>query len=154
LRAAVASAIAVAEYAFMIALFVAVGHLAMRASPISVAEMGGTSVFGEIAKICLLAAVGATATYATAWDGRTLREATSALGESAAELRALVGAMSDVIVVLDRDGRYLKIAASGADARHRPPAEWIGRRAQGVLPAEHANMIATCVVRALQLRQP
>ncbi len=153
LRAAVASAIAVAEYAFMIVLFVVVGHMAMRADPLSVAEMGGTSVVGEIAKICLLAAVGGTATYATAWYERTLRQTNSALRESDAELRALVGAMSDVIVVLDRDGRYLKIAASGANARHRPPAEWIGRRVQDVLPADHASMIASCVTRALKSDQ-
>ncbi|MFI5249410.1 MAG: putative bifunctional diguanylate cyclase/phosphodiesterase [Gemmatimonadales bacterium] len=154
LRAALAAAIAVAEYAFMIALFVAVGHLAMRASPLEVAELGGTSVFGEIAKICLLAAVGVTATYATAWYERTLRRTNSALRESESELRALVGAMSDVIVVLDRDGRYLKIAASGADAAHRPPAAWIGRRVQDVLTPEHASMIATCVTRALESHQP
>ncbi len=154
LRAALAAAIAVAEYAFMIALFVAVGHLAMRASPLEVAVLGGTLVFGEIAKICLLATVGATATYATAWYERTLRRTNSALRESESELRALVGAMSDVIVVLDRDGRYLKIAASGADAAHRPPAAWIGRRVQDVLTPEHASMIATCVTRALESDQP
>jgi diguanylate cyclase (GGDEF)-like protein/PAS domain S-box-containing protein len=153
LRAALASAIAVAEYALMIALFVTVGHLAMRASPLSVAELGGTSILGEIAKIFLLAAAGATATFATSWYERTLGRANSALRESEAELRALVGAMSDVIVVLDRDGRYLKIAASGADAAHRPPAEWIGRRLQDVLAPQHANMIATCVTRALESHQ-
>jgi hypothetical protein len=58
LRAAVASAIAVAEYTLMIVAFVAIGHLVMRANPIAVAELGGTSVVNEIAKICLLAAVG------------------------------------------------------------------------------------------------
>ena len=153
-RAAVASAIAVVEYALMIVLFVAVGHLAMRASPLAVAELGGTSVLGEIAKIFLLAAGGATATYATWWYERTLRRTSSALRESEAELRALVGAMSDVIVVLDRDGRYLKIAASGADAAHRPPADWIGRCVRDVLTPKHANMIATCVTRALESHQP
>ncbi len=153
-RAAVASAIAVAEYAIMIALFVGVGHLAMRDNPLSVAELGGTSVFGEIAKIGLLAAGGATATYATLWCERTLRRTSSALRESEAELRALIGAMSDVIVVLDRDGRYLKIAASGAGAAHRPPADWIGRRVQDVLTPKDASMIANCVTRALESHQP
>lgn len=153
-RAAIASLIAVVEYAALIMLFVAVGHLTMRASPLAVAEMGGTSAVDEITKLLLLAAVGATATYATAWYERTLRRAYSALRESEAELRALVGAMSDVIVVLDRDGRYLKIATSGADARLRPPNEWIGRRLHDVLVPEHANLVAACVHRALESHQP
>jgi diguanylate cyclase (GGDEF)-like protein/PAS domain S-box-containing protein len=83
-----------------------------------------------------------------------MREAQSALRASEGELRALVGAMSDVIVVLDGEGRYAKIASSGADARHRPPAEWLGRRLHDVLPSEHATMVQNCVSRALEAHQP
>lgn len=89
-----------------------------------------------------------------------MREAQSALRASEvelraseAELRALVGAMSDVIVVLDGEGRYAKIASSGADARHRPPAEWLGRRLHDVLPSEQATMVHNCVCRALESHQ-
>ncbi len=83
-----------------------------------------------------------------------MREAQSALRASEAELRALVGAMSDVIVVLDGEGRYLKIASSGADARHRPPAEWLGRRLHDVLPSEQATMVQDCVCHALEAHTP
>ena len=153
-RAAIASVIAVVEYAALIVLFATIGHLTMRASPLAVADTGGTSLMNEIAKVFLLAAVGATATYATAWCERTLVRAQAALRESDAELRALIGAMSDVIVVIDREGHYLKIAASGADARHRPPSDWVGRRLHDVLRPEHADLLAKSVARALESRLP
>ncbi len=151
--AAIASVIAVVEYAGLVLLFVAVGHLALRAGPLAVAIHGGTSAVDEIAKVCLLAVAGGVATYATAWNERTLRQAQIALRASEAELRALVAAMPDVIVALDREQRYIKIAASAANSRHRPPPEWLGRRLHDVLPRDHADLLRECVHRALDTGQ-
>jgi diguanylate cyclase (GGDEF)-like protein/PAS domain S-box-containing protein len=151
--AAIAAVIAVTEYAGLVIIFVTVGHLSLRASPLAVAVQGGTSAVDEIAKVFLLAVAGGIATYATAWNERTLRRAQIALRASEAELHALVGAMPDVIVAIDREERYIKIVSSAANARHRPPAEWLGRRLHDVLPSDQADLLRTCLHRALETRQ-
>src|SRR6185437_8572838 len=97
---------------------------------------GGASLLDEAAKVLLLGMAAWVAVYATSWNERTLKRAQTALRASEAELHALVGAMSDVIVALDRDGRYIKIAASAADARHRAPVEWLGHTVSEVLPRD------------------
>jgi len=45
---------------------------------------------------------------------RARRRAEDALKTSESEMRALFEAMTDVILVFDRDGRYLKVAPSRA----------------------------------------
>ena len=151
--AAIAAVIAVAEYAGLVVVFVTIGHLPLQASPLTVAVLGGTSVVDEIAKIFLLAVAGGVATYATAWNERTLRRAQIALRASEAELHALVGAMPDVIVAIDREERYIKIASSASTSRHRPPAEWLGRRLHDVLPPELADLLRESVHRALETHE-
>ncbi|HEY7879004.1 MAG TPA: EAL domain-containing protein [Gemmatimonadaceae bacterium] len=152
-RAALASTIVVAEYGVLVACFIAIGHLPLHADPVAASVGRGTSVLDEGAKLLLLGMAGWVATYATSWNERTLRRAQSALRASEAEMRALVGAMSDVIVALDRDGAYVKIAASAADARHRPPVEWLGRRVTEVFPPAPADTILAGVARALETRR-
>jgi len=73
----------------------------------------------------------------------------AALRASEAELRALIGAMSDVILVLDRDGRHLKIAPCATDRLYRPAEELLGRRLTEVMPAENAATFLDCIHRAL-----
>ena len=45
-----------------------------------------------------------------------------------AELRALFAAMTDVILVLDIEGRYVKIAPTNPSLLYKPPDELIGKR--------------------------
>ena len=153
-RAVLVSALVVAEYAGVLIYFLFVGHLHFERDPILAMTGSGVSPLDEGAKVLLLGLAAWVATYATAWNERTLRRAQNALRASEAELHALVGAMSDVIVALDGTGRYVKIAASAADARHRAPVEWLGRTVREVLPPSAAEMVHTCVTRALESGKP
>jgi len=78
----------------------------------------------------------------------------AALRSSEAELRALVGAMSDVILVLDRGGRYIKVAPSATDRLYLPPEELVGRRLDEVMPAEDAATYLAHIHRALDAGGP
>jgi diguanylate cyclase (GGDEF)-like protein/PAS domain S-box-containing protein len=66
-----------------------------------------------------------------------------------AELRTLIGAMSDVIIVFDRNGVYQRIAPSATDLLYRPPQSLIGRRLTDVYPEDQAWRFHGWIVRAL-----
>lgn len=153
-RAAVASVTAVVQYAGLVVFLTHVGRLPFVNGPLLSITASGTSVMDEMSKVLLLAVAGCIATYATEWNERTLRRARQALLASEAELRALVGAMSDVIVAVDRNGRYVKIAPSAAQPPHRPPDEWLGKHLRDVLPAEQVATLLACIERALEGRRP
>jgi two-component system cell cycle sensor histidine kinase/response regulator CckA len=69
-------------------------------------------------------------------------------------LRALIGAMRDAIVVLDRAGRYVDVAPSATDVLHRAPADLLGRRLHDVFPSAQADAFQAAVEQALQTRSP
>lgn len=62
-----------------------------------------------------------------------------ALRESEAELRALFAAMRDVILVLDTEGRYLKIAPTSPELLYKPPDILLGKTLHEVLASEQAD---------------
>ncbi len=47
-------------------------------------------------------------------------------------------ALTDVVLVLDADGRYVKIAATSPELLYRPPEILLGRTLREVFPAERA----------------
>ncbi len=55
---------------------------------------------------------------------------------SEAELRALFASMSDVIIVYDKDGYYVKIAPTNPSLLLRPPADMVGKNLREVVPPE------------------
>ena len=69
--------------------------------------------------------------------------------ESGAVLRALAGAMSDVVVVLDRDGRYLDVVTRRADLLVRPANELLSRTIHDVFPADSADMFVRWIGQVL-----
>ncbi|HEV8482638.1 MAG TPA: response regulator [Blastocatellia bacterium] len=79
---------------------------------------------------------------------RAHKMAEEALKGSEAELRALFEAMTDVIHVLDSEGRYLKIAPTKQNI-YKPAAERIGRTLHEVFPKEKADFFLGCVRHAL-----
>ncbi|HET9455325.1 MAG TPA: PAS domain S-box protein, partial [Gemmatimonadaceae bacterium] len=79
--------------------------------------------------------------------------AEEALHRAEARFRALIGAMQDVILVLDRNGTYTDIAPSATDRLFRSPAELLGRRLHEVFPAHQADMFLESVRRALDTRR-
>src|SRR5260370_36216553 len=80
------------------------------------------------------------------------KPAPSARRDADAELEALFTAISDVIVVLDADGRYLKIAPTSAPAPYRPGPELVGRTLHDVFDQAQADAFLRRIRRALERR--
>ncbi len=80
------------------------------------------------------------------------KHAQAALRGSEAKLRVLFAAMTDVVIVLDRDGRCIEIAPSNPHYLYRPLEEQLGRTMHEVLPAAEADLILAQVRRALETR--
>ncbi|HEY9692544.1 MAG TPA: PAS domain S-box protein [Oculatellaceae cyanobacterium] len=83
-----------------------------------------------------------------------LKKSSAALRDSEAEMRALFAAMSDVILVLDRQGRYLKIAPTNPSLLYQPPEELIGKTLAQVFLPEIAKFFKTYIDKALNLKVP
>ena len=56
--------------------------------------------------------------------------------KSESELRALFASMNDVIIVFDKDGRYVRIAPTNPSLLVRPPEEMVGKYIREILPSE------------------
>src|SRR5918994_4490772 len=82
------------------------------------------------------------------------RQAEEALRTSEAELRALFAAMTDVILVLDIEGRYLKIAPTNPSLLYKPPDELVGKTLHEVMPEEEAEIFMGHIQRALEEQKP
>jgi PAS domain S-box-containing protein len=82
------------------------------------------------------------------------RHAEEALRTSEAELRALLAAMTDVILVLDAEGRYLSIAPTNPSLLYRPSDELVGRTLHEVMPQEQADVFLEHIRRALETQRP
>jgi PAS domain S-box-containing protein len=81
------------------------------------------------------------------------KRAEEALRASESELRTLFAAMTDVICVLDNEGRYLDIAPTNPSLLYRPPAELMGRKLHEVFPKEKADTFLVSIRRALETHQ-
>jgi PAS domain S-box-containing protein len=69
--------------------------------------------------------------------------------KSEAELRALFASMHDVIIVYDKDGRYVRIAPTNPSLLVRPPDEMIGRYISEILPAALHDQFMAAIHEAL-----
>jgi diguanylate cyclase (GGDEF)-like protein/PAS domain S-box-containing protein len=146
---AVASVAGVAVYA------TAAGLLHSSPAPdLSLAESGAMAV-------AVGAAVGALGAYRARGVRRGLERrvdaesaARVALHASEAELRALMGALSDAIVVLDGDGRFLRVAPSATRRLVRAAHVTVGRRVHDLFPAADADRYLGYVRRALATGRP
>lgn len=72
------------------------------------------------------------------------------LRPSEAELRAMFRAMTDVVLVMSCEGRYLKIADTAHNLLYRPPADLVGKRMHEVMPVESADFFQSHIHRALE----
>jgi PAS domain S-box-containing protein len=82
------------------------------------------------------------------------RRAEEALRSSEAELRALLAAMTDVILVLDIEGRYLKVAPTNPSLLYEPSEELVGKTLHEVMSEDQADVFLEHIRRALQTRRP
>jgi len=78
----------------------------------------------------------------------------TALADSEAELRALFAAMSDIVIVKDFDGRYVKIAPTQLDNLYKVPDELIGKTEYEVFPPDVADRFVSYVQTVLNTGQP
>jgi rsbT co-antagonist protein RsbR len=76
------------------------------------------------------------------------------LRASEAELRAIFQAMDDVILVMDDDGRYLKIVPTKPDLLYRPSEDLLGKTMHDVMPKEAADFFLGNVRRAIETGAP
>ncbi len=76
------------------------------------------------------------------------------LAASEAKLRALFAAMTDAVIVLDTDGRYLEIAPTNPANLFRPPEGLLGNTMHEILPKNTADMILSKIHEALQTGKP
>ncbi|NLG34757.1 MAG: PAS domain S-box protein [Lentisphaerae bacterium] len=78
------------------------------------------------------------------------RRAEEALRESENKLRSMFQAMTDVVFVLDAEGRYVEIAPTRTELMVRPPRELIGKTVGEVLPPESAALCVGAIRQALE----
>jgi PAS domain S-box-containing protein len=76
-----------------------------------------------------------------------------ALSSSEAELRTLINAMTDVIIVSDSEGRYLKIIDTSPSLLYKPPQELIGKTLHEVFSKDQADFFLDRIRQALNNRQ-
>lgn len=69
--------------------------------------------------------------------------------KSESELRALFASMNDVIIVYDKDGRYIRIAPTNPSLLIRPPDEMVGKYIKEILPPELHNQFMETIHEAL-----
>ena len=82
-------------------------------------------------------------------DVTARKEALEALSASEAQMRALFSAMTDVIIVYDSEGRYLKIAPTNQSQLSRPPDDLLGRTVTEVFPPDQAAFFLNNIRRTL-----
>ncbi|WP_027186587.1 hybrid sensor histidine kinase/response regulator [Desulfovibrio inopinatus] len=75
-----------------------------------------------------------------------------ALEESESEMRALFASMNDVIMLMDKDGRYLKIVPTSQDLLYRPPKELLGKTVHDVFSPEQADDFHHSIQNSLSKR--
>ena len=81
------------------------------------------------------------------------RKNEEALRASEAELRALFEAMTDLIFVIDGEGRHLKVALTNPSLLYRPPTEMIGNTLHDIFPTGQADEFLGHVQHVLRTRQ-
>ena len=80
------------------------------------------------------------------------KQAEEALRRAEARSRALIGAMQDVILVLDRHGVCVDVAAGASNVLVRAPEELVGRRLDDVFSHDQAESFVATIREALVTR--
>jgi PAS domain S-box-containing protein len=81
------------------------------------------------------------------------KRADEQLAVSESELRGLFAAMTDIVMVIDRDGRYLKIAPTNPANFYRTTEDMLGKTAHEILPKEQADYIVSKIHESIQSNQ-
>ena len=71
-----------------------------------------------------------------------------------AELRAMFAGITDVVLMINSEGRYLKIAPTNPSLLYKPPTDLVGKTLHEVFPKEAADEFLAKIRRALNCQQP
>lgn len=82
------------------------------------------------------------------------KQAEQALRSQASELQALFAAMTDIILVFDAEGRYLKIAPTNPTLLYRPSPHLAGKTLHEVFDRDRADLFLGYIHQALQEKKP
>src|SRR5216117_4128710 len=82
----------------------------------------------------------------------TAKPAAPVARDADAELEALFAAIDDVILVLDAEGRYVKIAPTNPSLLYRPAAELLGKTLREVFDGAQAEQFMEYIRTALETR--
>ncbi len=81
------------------------------------------------------------------------KQAEVALAASEVELRALFTAMQDVVLVIDRQGLYRKVAPTNPGLLVKPASELLGNNLWDIFPVEQAEIFIGAIQQVLDTKQ-
>ncbi len=84
----------------------------------------------------------------------TTQQSQQAVARSESELRALFASMTDVIIVLDSEGNYQRIAPTNPSLLYAPPEDLVGKNVVDVLPRPTGQNVRDALKKALQSTEP
>ena len=94
-----------------------------------------------------------TGFLATERDITESKKAQEALARSEADLRALFSSMDDVVLVVDKDTRYIRIAPTNQSRLFRPSDDLLGQRMDEILPPETHEPFKKAIHQALDTNE-
>ncbi|GAB4549274.1 MAG: hypothetical protein Fur002_26390 [Anaerolineales bacterium] len=115
-------------------------------------RLDGSAFDAEVAAMPILYA-GKPSMLAMFNDITERKLAEDKLAASEAELRALFASMQDVVMVIDRDGMYRKIAPANPSLLVKPPEDLLGKTLRDVFPAEQTEAFLETIHQTLETRQ-
>ena len=77
------------------------------------------------------------------------KHAEEALQASENKLRSIFASLTDVILILDANGRYIEIAPTNTNRMYRPPGELLGKSVMDVFPREQADYFVSIIHKSL-----
>ena len=86
-------------------------------------------------------------------DISELKQIENAHRESEAELRALFSGMTDVVIMLDETGRYLKIAPTSQELLYRSINDLQGKSLHDTFPRDQADFFLAQIHKSLETQQ-
>ncbi|MBN2018112.1 MAG: PAS domain S-box protein [Candidatus Cloacimonetes bacterium] len=93
---------------------------------------------GEVEKVIILTE-----------DVTERKHAEEKLKRSEQNLRALFRAMTDIVLELDREGRYINIAPTSPDLLYKPAAEILGKTLHEIFPLNEADKFLSVIHKSL-----
>lgn len=135
-------------------IFVAHDHKVMESGQEDVNEEYHTNSQGQerfvsTKKICFTDPRGNKLLIAALRDITDRKRVEEALQTSELEMRTLLAAMTDVVLVLDKSGRYLKVAPTNPKLLYKPDRELVGRTLHEVMPLPEADRFLQLIQQVL-----